>query len=98
MKFTGIARKLDRLGRITIPKEIRDMRGIKENEDLIEIYVHEDMICLRKVEDKISCKLCGGEEEMLKVDGVDICTTCANKVNNAVAKNYLNMRRRSNDK
>ena len=89
MKFTGIARKLDKLGRITIPKEIRDMRGIRENEDLIEIYVSGDMICLRKTEDKRSCKICGSEEEMLKVDGVDICTTCANKVNNAVVKKYL---------
>lgn len=48
MKITGIIRRLDRTGRFTIPKELRESMGIKENEDYIEIYVENDTIILRK--------------------------------------------------
>lgn len=47
MKNTGIVRRLDELGRITLPKELRDVRGIRVG-DPVEIYVDGDTICLRK--------------------------------------------------
>lgn len=47
MKSTGIVRKIDELGRVVIPKEIRKTLGIKENED-IEIFVENDSIILKK--------------------------------------------------
>lgn len=47
MKETGIVRKLDDLGRLVIPKEIRKMYKMKEG-DSIEIYLHNDAICIRK--------------------------------------------------
>ena len=43
MKETGIVRKLDDLGRLVIPKEIRKMYKMKEG-DSIEIYLHNDAI------------------------------------------------------
>lgn len=46
MKATGIVRRIDDLGRIVIPKEIRRTMGITEG-DPLEIYVTEDGICLR---------------------------------------------------
>lgn len=49
MKDTGIIRKLDELGRITIPIELRRKLGIEER-DSLEIYVEEDSIILRKYE------------------------------------------------
>jgi transcriptional pleiotropic regulator of transition state genes len=49
MKATGIVRKIDDLGRIVIPKEIRKTRGIKEG-DPVEIFVDGDCIVLRKYE------------------------------------------------
>ncbi len=47
MKDTGMVRCLDNLGRICLPKELRNSRDIKEG-DPVEIYVDGDVICLRK--------------------------------------------------
>lgn len=47
MKATGIVRRIDDLGRIVIPKEIRRNFGIREGEPL-EIFVENGCICLRK--------------------------------------------------
>lgn len=48
MKATGIIRKLDAVGRLTLPRELRESLGIKEK-DSIEIYVEDDAIILQKV-------------------------------------------------
>ena len=47
MKATGIVRRVDDLGRIVIPKEIRNMMAIKEG-DPVECFVDNDKIVLRK--------------------------------------------------
>ena len=47
MKETGIVRRVDDLGRVVIPKEIRRNLGIHED-DPLEIFLHEDCICFRK--------------------------------------------------
>lgn len=47
MKATGIVRRVDELGRIVIPKEIRRNLGIHEG-DPLEIFLHEDCFCFRK--------------------------------------------------
>lgn len=49
MKSTGIVRKLDELGRITLPIELRRTLGVNER-DPLEIFVDEDKIVLRKYE------------------------------------------------
>lgn len=49
MKSTGIVRKLDELGRITLPIELRRTLGVGER-DPLEIFVDEDKIVLRKYE------------------------------------------------
>lgn len=49
MKNTGIVRKLDELGRITLPIELRRNLGI-EDRDPLEIYVEDDQIILQKYE------------------------------------------------
>lgn len=49
MKATGVVRHIDNLGRIVIPKELRNTRGIKDG-DSIEIFVDGDCIVLRKYE------------------------------------------------
>lgn len=49
MKSTGIVRKLDELGRITLPIELRRTLGVSER-DPLEIFVDEDKIVLRKYE------------------------------------------------
>ena len=47
MKTTGIVRRVDDLGRILIPREIRRNLGIREGGPL-EIFLHEDYICFKK--------------------------------------------------
>ena len=47
MKTTGIIRRIDDLGRVVIPKEIRRNLGIHEDAPL-EIFVNEDCICFKK--------------------------------------------------
>lgn len=47
MKATGIIRRVDDLGRVVIPKEIRRNLGIQENNPL-EIFLHEDCVCFKK--------------------------------------------------
>lgn len=49
MKSTGIVRKLDELGRITLPIELRRTLGVSER-DPLEIFVEEDRIILQKYE------------------------------------------------
>ena len=53
MKATGTIRRVDDLGRIVIPKEIRRNLGIREG-DPLEIFLHEDCICFKKyIPDKL---------------------------------------------
>lgn len=47
MKITGIIRRVDDLGRVVIPKEIRRNIGIHEG-DPLEIFLHEDCVCFKK--------------------------------------------------
>ena len=47
MKSTGVVRRIDELGRIVIPKEIRRNLGIREGENL-EIFTESDSIILKK--------------------------------------------------
>lgn len=47
MKATGIVRRMDDLGRVVIPKEIRRNLGIREGDPLM-IFLHEDCVCFKK--------------------------------------------------
>jgi transcriptional pleiotropic regulator of transition state genes len=73
MKSTGIVRQLDKLGRIVLPKELRKVFNI-ENEDSLEIYVEDDKIILKKY--MPSCLFCGSDEEITEYKGKHICRHC----------------------
>lgn len=47
LKSTGVIRRIDELGRIVIPKEIRRNLGIRDGEN-IEIYIEDEEILLKK--------------------------------------------------
>ena len=81
MKSTGIVRRVDELGRIVIPKEIRKTFRI-EVKDELEIYVEEDRIILKKYEP--TCLFCGADENLLDFDDKNICTECAEKIGGLV--------------
>lgn len=73
MKETGVVRKIDKLGRIVVPKEVRDELGIKVR-DPVEIYVEEDTIVLKKYSTK--CIICQNKENISYYKGKPICKNC----------------------
>lgn len=78
MRNTGMTRPVDGLGRIVIPKEMRDSMGIREN-DRMEFWVTEDGMLLKKAETR--CAVCGeAGEELLDVNGCMICRSCARRI------------------
>lgn len=58
MKSTGIVRKVDELGRVVIPIELRRTLGIKEK-DALEIYVENEKIILQKYRANMTCQITG---------------------------------------
>lgn len=79
MKYTGMSRPVDDLGRVVIPKEIRNTLNLK-TKDLLEIYIEGDMIVLKKNENK--CVLCSGTDSLLPYNGKLVCKTCAESLKN----------------
>ena len=55
MVNTGLVRKIDELGRIVVPKEIRRSLGIKDGEEM-EIYIDESSIILKKFQRLLTFK------------------------------------------
>ena len=58
MKSTGIVRKVDELGRVVIPIELRRTLGINEK-DALEIYVDDERIILKKYKPSMTCQVTG---------------------------------------
>lgn len=77
MKSTGISRKVDDLGRIVIPMELRNQLNIKEK-DAIEIYVEGSSIVLKKFNQ--SCVFCGSEKDLKDFNGHSICKKCIDDI------------------
>jgi len=74
VKSTGIVRKVDELGRIVLPIELRRTLGIDEK-DALEIYVDEEKIILRKYEP--ACVFCGNADNVQVFKGKNVCSVCA---------------------
>lgn len=70
MKSTGIVRKVDELGRVVIPIELRRTLGI-EQKDSLEIYVDEDKIILKKYMPNMTCSITGtvSDDNLSLLDG-----------------------------
>lgn len=74
MKSTGIARKIDDLGRIVLPIELRRMLNI-DVKDSLEIFTDDNnSIILRKVE--AACIFCGASENLVEYNGKQVCRAC----------------------
>lgn len=58
MKNTGIVRKVDQLGRVVLPKELRKTLNIKEA-DPLEIFVDRESVIFRKYEREEACIMTG---------------------------------------
>ena len=77
MKSTGIVRKVDELGRIVLPIELRRTMNI-EVKDALEIYVDGDQIVLKKYEP--SCIFCGNAKDIIHYKGKNVCSACAHEL------------------
>ena len=77
MKSTGIIRKVDELGRIVLPIELRRTFDIEEKDEL-EIYVDNDMIMLKKHE--LCCIFCGSSKDIFLYKGKNICHECVKEL------------------
>lgn len=73
MKATGIVRKVDELGRIVLPIEMRRTLDIAER-DALEIYVEGSSVILKKY--KPSCIFCDSTKEVTEFKGKNICPRC----------------------
>lgn len=77
MKSTGIIRKVDDLGRIVLPIELRRTLDIAERDEL-EIFMEDDRIVLKKYEP--ACVFCASEQGLISYRGKNICQECAKKI------------------
>lgn len=77
IKSTGITRKVDELGRIVIPMELRNKLGIAEK-DPLEIFVDGSSIILKKYNP--NCIFCGNSKDLLTFNDNLICTKCQSKI------------------
>ena len=73
MKSTGIVRKVDELGRIVLPVEMRRTLDIEEK-DALEIYVEGSSVILKKY--KPSCIFCDTTKDIVVFKGKNICPKC----------------------
>ncbi|MFW5998899.1 MAG: AbrB/MazE/SpoVT family DNA-binding domain-containing protein [Halanaerobiaceae bacterium] len=81
MKSTGIVRKIDDLGRMVIPKELRKTMNINKK-DPMEIFVDNDKIILQKYEP--GCIFCGDIENTIDYKGKIVCQECLEEVNDVI--------------
>ena len=81
MKSTGIVRKVDELGRIVLPIELRRTLGIEEK-DRIEIFVDGESIILRKYQP--ACIFCANAKDIINYKGKNICPDCIKKLKDKI--------------
>ena len=78
MKSTGIVRKVDELGRIVLPIELRRTLSINEK-DALEIFVDNDKIVLQKYEP--ACIFCGSADDIVNYKCRNVCAECRAALN-----------------
>ena len=78
MKATGIIRKVDELGRVVLPIELRRSLDIGER-DALEIYTDSDMIILKKYQP--ACIFCGNPKGVTSFKGKNVCPDCIRELN-----------------
>ena len=74
----GMKRKIDKLGRVVVPKSLRNALGVDLNDE-ISMTLSGDNIVISKATG--ICALCSKEETFLQVNNKQICKTCYKKIN-----------------
>lgn len=73
MKSTGILKSVDELGRIVLPKKMRENLDI-DIRDEVELFVEGDRIILQKY--MPACIFCGAEQNIVFFNGKRLCMAC----------------------
>ena len=87
IKSTGIVRRMDELGRVVIPMELRNKFKIVEK-DPIEIFVDGSSIVLKKYEP--NCIFCGNTKNLYEYNDKRVCGKCAEKIGGLQNKDEKN--------
>ena len=77
MKPAGFLCKIDKLGRIVVPKPLRTKYDLNID-DTIELFTEDDSIILKKYQ--ASCIFCGGDEDLVSYQGKTVCKSCIAKL------------------
>ena len=77
MRSTGIVRKIDELGRIVLPSELRKILGMRHGDEL-SISVEGDQVILEKRQDL--CLFCGAPSPEVEFRGRRVCRSCARQI------------------
>ena len=83
MHPVGIVRKIDLLGRIVVPAEIRRTLSVDIG-DPMEIFMDNDKIILRKYSP--NCIFCGSDEDMSIIGNRPVCKNCLKDIKKEAAK------------
>lgn len=81
MKSTGIVRKVDELGRVVLPIELRRTLDIAER-DSLEIYMDGDSVVMKKYQP--ACIFCGNARDVVNFKGKNICPACLRQLKEKV--------------
>ncbi len=79
MKSTGVVRKIDDLGRIVLPIELRRVLDIDKDSSL-EIYVDNENIILKKYQP--ACIFCSSTNGILQHENRNVCEDCRKAISN----------------
>lgn len=79
MKSTGVVRRLDELGRIVIPIELRRTLDLADR-DCLEIFTEGEQIILKKYQP--ACIFCGEAQDVINYKGKNICKCCMEDIKN----------------
>lgn len=73
MESRGVIRKIDELGRIVLPKELREALQM-ENQNPVEIFSEGNRIVI--IKHHPACIFCGGTQEVIPFCGQNVCAAC----------------------
>ena len=80
MKPAGFLCKIDKLGRIVVPKPLRSMYDL-HTDDTIELFTEPDAIIMKKY--AMSCVFCGNGDELCEFKGKTVCEACLEELHRA---------------
>ncbi len=77
VRTIGTARRIDQLGRVVVPAELRRMLGIRQG-DLLDIRVEEGHLVILKIEPE--CAICGTVDNLVDVHDKHVCKDCVREM------------------